>query len=85
MLGVRDSPKPPPLRLTLTYPVLNAAKRAWLVLGGEAKAQILADGLSDGDPRRTPFAGVRAVEETLVLTDRAAAGLLPAAVVEAVD
>ena len=34
VLAVRDSPKPPPERVTLTRPVLNSSKRVWLVLTG---------------------------------------------------
>ena len=57
--------------MTLTYPVLNRARRVlWLVTGGE-KAAMLAR-LRAGDPA-IPAGRVRQ-HRALVLADRAAAG-----------
>jgi 6-phosphogluconolactonase len=59
-------------RMTLTYPVLNRARRVlWLVTGGE-KAAMLAR-LTAGDP--TIPAGKVRQDEALVLADRVAAKL----------
>ncbi len=66
------SPKPPPRRVTLTFPALNAAKRAAFLVSGADKASALADALAGRD---VPAARVRAAE-TLWLADRAAAGEL---------
>jgi 6-phosphogluconolactonase len=60
-------------RMTLTYPILNRARRIlWLVTGSE-KAGMLAR-LREGDPSIP--AGRVNQERALVLADRAAAGQL---------
>jgi len=65
---VSNSPKPPPDRLTMTYPVLAAAKNVWMLATGAAKAEPLRDSLrSDGT---TPFARVlRSRLQTIIYTD----------------
>jgi 6-phosphogluconolactonase len=60
-------------RMTLTYPVLNGARRAlWLVTGSEKAAMLRR--LRDGDDSIP--AGRVCRERAQVVTDRAAAGLL---------
>jgi len=65
---VSNSPKPPPDRLTMTYPVLAAAKNVWMLATGAAKVEALRDSLqSDGT---TPFARVlRSRPQTIIYTD----------------
>jgi len=41
VLPVTNSPKPPPERITMTLPVINAAKEVVLVASGEDKAEIV--------------------------------------------
>ncbi|HEX6129701.1 MAG TPA: 6-phosphogluconolactonase [Candidatus Limnocylindria bacterium] len=65
------APGPAAWRMTLTYPVLNAAREAMFVVTGADKADALARVRDGTDP--PPAAGVRA-GRTLWLVDRAAAG-----------
>ncbi len=46
---VEDSPKPPPTRLTVTLPVLNAAEHVFVLTRGAGKAEIL-EKVQSGDP-----------------------------------
>lgn len=44
---IRDSPKPPPERITFTLPVINSAANIAVVVTGAGKAEALKKGLSD--------------------------------------
>lgn len=68
-----DSPKPPPARLSLTLPVLNASRQVWLVVAGEDKRDAVAAALQNGSD--LPAAQVHGQDVTLWLLDAAAAGL----------
>jgi 6-phosphogluconolactonase len=70
-IAVRESPKPPPTRVSLTLPALQAARQTWLLAGGSGKADAIARALG-GEP--LPCASVHGTERTLWLLDRAAAG-----------
>jgi 6-phosphogluconolactonase len=50
---IEDSPKPPPRRITLTLPTLNASRRLMLLVAGDDKADALARVLA-GPDRGTP-------------------------------
>lgn len=72
--AVRGSPKPPPVRTTLTLPAINTAEEVWLVAAGADKSAAVGLALSPGaGPVQVPAAGVRGVARTLWLLDRAAA------------
>jgi 6-phosphogluconolactonase len=71
--AVRGSPKPPPIRLTLTLPAINMAEEVWLVASGTGKASAVKLALSGAGPVQVPAAGVHGVDRTLWLLDRAAA------------
>lgn len=77
-VAVRNSPKPPPTRITLTFPVLQAAREVWVLSAGESKAEAVRLGLSEADPVKAPVAWARGRERTLFLLDGAAASRLPA-------
>jgi 6-phosphogluconolactonase len=70
---------PPPVdRITMTFPVLNAAREVVFLVIGEKKAEALRDVL-EGQPSREdrPAAGVRPVDGTLTwLVDKAAGSRL---------
>lgn len=57
---VTDSPKPPPLRLTLTYKIINQAANVVFLVAGGGKAEAIAHAFGDEyDPVRFPTQGVR--------------------------
>lgn len=49
-LGVEDSPKPPPQRITLSLPVLRAARRCVLLVTGASKADAVSAMLGEATP-----------------------------------
>lgn len=73
---VFDSPKPPPERITLTYPALNNARATWFVVAGEDKAGAVAKALADTAIDEAPAAGAHGLEETVWFLDRGAASQL---------
>jgi 6-phosphogluconolactonase len=76
-LPVTDSPKPPPERITLTYPALNRSRAVWFLVSGEGKSEAVARALAEGtDLHDTPAAGVTGLEETLWFLDRGSASHL---------
>lgn len=80
VVAVLGSPKPPPVRVTMTFPALNAARQVWILASGQAKAHAVRLMLDQSaGPLQVPAAGVRGHERTLLLVDQAAASLLPAA------
>src|SRR5437868_2823455 len=71
---VHDAPKPPPDRLTLTLPVLNAARAVLFMVQGTSKRQALARVLRR-DPA-LPASQVQPLEGELhFIVDRAAAAI----------
>ena len=78
VVAVHGSPKPPPTRLTLTFPAITAAREVWIIASGEDKAGAIRLALSGAGPVQVPAAGARGRQQTLFLLDRAAAAALPA-------
>ena len=77
MVAVRGAPKPPPTRLTLTRPAINAASDVWILASGAEKAGAVRLALSGAGPVQVPAAGARGSQQTLFLLDRAAAAEVP--------
>ncbi|MEV4414233.1 6-phosphogluconolactonase [Catellatospora sp. NPDC049609] len=75
--AVRGSPKPPPVRTTLTLPAINTAEEVWLIAAGPDKAGAVGMALSGAGPVQLPAAGARGVSRTVWLLDRAAAAQVP--------
>lgn len=71
-VAVHDSPKPPPTRISLTFPAIEAAREVWVIASGAEKAPAVRLGLT-ADRHTAPAAGARGVDATLFLLDRAAA------------
>ena len=74
VVGVHGSPKPPPERVSLTLPAIEAAEEVWLVVAGTDKAEAAARALAGDDPHSTPAAAALGRRRTLWLLDVAAAG-----------
>lgn len=71
---VTGSPKPPPERISLTFPALNRSRVVWFLVAGEEKSEAVASALADEvEPHRTPAGAVSGIEETVWFLDRAAA------------
>ncbi|MEE6256878.1 6-phosphogluconolactonase [Plantactinospora sonchi] len=71
--AVRDSPKPPPVRVTLTVPTIVTADEVWLVAAGADKAAAVRTAFDAAAPTPLPAARVHGVTATRWLLDRAAA------------
>jgi 6-phosphogluconolactonase len=79
VLAVRDCPKPPPTRVSLGYPTINAAEEVWLLVSGSAKSPAVARALTGGAaPDELPAAGVHGRRATRWLLDAEAAAELDA-------
>jgi 6-phosphogluconolactonase len=75
VVAVHDAPKPPPIRISCTYKLINAAANIIFLVAGADKATTLREVLrGPADLARLPAQGVRPERGTLVwLVDQAAA------------
>lgn len=76
VVGVADSPKPPPRRVTLTLPAVRRSREVWLVVSGAAKADAVAAAIGGASPDEVPAAGAVGRAATVWLLDEDAAGKL---------
>lgn len=77
VVGDRESPKPPPARLSLTLPVINSSQRIWMVLSGAEKASALGLALAGASVDEVPVAGVQGRRRTVFFVDDEAAAQVP--------
>ena len=70
-LGVEDSPKPPPERITLSLAVLRAARGCLLIAEGSGKADAINAMLGEPD-RHVPASLLRRERLTVIVDDAAA-------------
>ncbi|UYM04901.1 6-phosphogluconolactonase [Solicola gregarius] len=76
-VAVEDSPKPPPLRISLTYAALNRSRAVWFIVSGAGKAEAVARSVAAGaSVGESPASGVRGETETVWHLDEAAASAL---------
>jgi 6-phosphogluconolactonase len=78
VVGVENSPKPPPLRVTLTLPAIQRSREVWLLVSGSEKADAVAAAIRGADPVSVPAAGGVGREATVWFLDAEAAAELPA-------
>ncbi len=81
VLPVRNSPKPPAERLTLTRWVLNNSRRVVIALSGADKAAVLGLTLAGATYTEVPISGIKGRERTLFIVDEAAAAEVPDALI----
>lgn len=77
VVAVTDSPKPPPVRISLTLPSIRAGRQVWILAEGASKAEAVqrcAD--PSTDPQALPAAGARGREATVMWLDAEAAAHL---------
>jgi 6-phosphogluconolactonase len=77
VVAVRNSPKPPPTRISFTFGAIQAAREVWILASGAEKADAVAEALSGVSQDKLPAAGARGRDRTLFLLDEAAAAKLP--------
>ncbi len=76
--AVRNCPKPPPTRITLTLPTIRTAKEVWIITAGAGKAAAVAMALGGAGEVALPAAGAVGTARTLFLLDLGSASELPA-------
>ncbi len=78
-VAVARAPVEPPVRMTLTLPVLNHARNVFFLVSGAEKASALCQAVADPpDPAACPASAVRPPDGTVIWwVDQQAATLLP--------
>ena len=73
ILAIRNSPKPPPERITVSMPVMRACPEVWLTTAGSAKADALGRAFAGASPFDLPVAGILSPSTRVYLDETAAA------------
>lgn len=76
-IGVRGAPKPPPVRVSMTFPSLCSARDVWFLVSGPEKAGAVGLALSGAGQMQAPAAGVVGLRSTTWFLDRDAATHVP--------
>jgi 6-phosphogluconolactonase len=77
VIGVHGAPKPPLLRVSMTFPSLCAARDVWFLVAGADKAGAVGLALSGAGELQAPAAGVTGIRSTTWLLDHEAATHVP--------
>ena len=76
-VGVTGSPKPPPERISLTFPPLRRSRAVWFLVSGEEQGRRRRPGPRRRRPRTTsPPPASSGQDETIWFLDRASASAL---------
>ena len=74
---MRNSPKPPPDRLSFTFAALAGVAEVWVIASGDGKAEAVGRALGGAPREQVPSAGARGRRRTVWRLDRDAASQLP--------
>jgi 6-phosphogluconolactonase len=75
ILAIRNSPKPPPERITVSMPVMRACGEVWLTTAGAAKADALGRAFAGASPLDLPVASILSPTTRVYLDEAAASGI----------
>lgn len=75
ILAIRNSPKPPPQRITVSMAVMRACGEVWLTTAGSAKADALGRAFAGASPLELPVAGILSPSTRVYLDEAAAANI----------
>ncbi len=71
VVSVDDSPKPPAMRLSLNYKVINAANEVWFTVAGADKAEAVSVAFGD-EPQSLPVGRIAGTSRTVWFIDQTA-------------
>jgi 6-phosphogluconolactonase len=77
VVAVRNCPKPPPTRISLTLAAIRCSREVWLMTTGSSKTAAVAMALGGAGEVQLPAAGAHGTARTLWLLDKPAAAKIP--------